>query len=543
MIALPATGSAADSPHLQRLSIAAAEELRQTVRSALSTLLGGFIKKFTATLNHTSEKALVLSEKHHYHALAHSMAQDHARWVESFVQSVDAHLIGGVPQPAAPGVDDAGGAGISVALAQLELRAEARYQKLVTELDARINRLRLMLYVPVYTKALAPAGLNRALQDTADALNWPARQRGILFEKFDAMVMPELQGLYQSLIEAVTRLGSAAAKATAEAPAAARTKTTRPPRPKKSATAMQAPQDAAPVDPETIAMLETFALKGDGNGYTDGLLAADLLALADNRPLPGVAQDHSWVPLQRITLAGHFLNEVISDPMVPDELKPQQEAMRYPLVKSALTDETLFTSVVHPLGNMVHELLLKSATSRVTGNVETRRIADLLQQVLMQFDLAPEFVRQSMHAGEPLQETQIQRFFELQRQQAQQRRDFVISEAKRVVARQLENITFGRGAPAHAIKFLNVAWGPVLTKRLLQHGANHPVWNAGVALMEQLLDQLDAREPGEAPPAEWQELIATIDKALVAEGMQADRVKIALLTLEAARKAPPSSAL
>jgi hypothetical protein len=530
----PLPSGHAGSPHLQRLSIEAVEELRKTVRTALTDLFGNFIRQFNDTLAQTAAEALNPSEQREYQDLARLLTEKCPRWIDSFVERVDLHLTGGVPQQRAAKPAQSQGADDSMTLANVELQAETRYQKLVMELDARVNRLRLMLYVPVYTKALAPAGLCRALNDTADSLGWPPRQRRRLFENFNQTFIPQLDGLYRSLITAVTRTGAATAKNAADATQQIEPES--PKRAKKSATKMEAPSEQDRVDEETVAMLQAFALKADGEGYTDGLLAADLLALADHRPLPGIAQDQGWVPLQRIALAGHFLNEVIADPMVPDELKPQHEAMRYPLVKSALTDETLFTSPSHPLSNMVNELLLKSATSRVTGNVETRRIAELLQQLLVQFDLAPEFVRQSMLSSQPIQQTQIERFIELQRQQAQQRRDFVISEAKRMVANQLERLTFGRETPPAAVKFLNQAWGPLLTKRLLQHGASHALWNAGVTLMEQLLDQLDDREPDQPRSAEWDELTRTMVKALIAEGLPQEHLKLAVTNLEAARK-------
>ena len=360
--------------------------------------------------------------------------------------------------------------------------------------------------------------------------------RAMLFARFDELFIAQLETLYRSLIAALTRIGIDTAKAAAEQ---GEIQVAQPPqRERKPATAMQAPSDTAHMDPETVSMLQSYALKSDGEGYTDGLLAADLLALAEQRPLPGMAQEQSWIPLQRIALAGHFLNEAISDTIVPDSLRPEHESMRYPLMKSALTDETLFTASSHPLANMINEMLLKSATSRVTGNAETKRIADLLQQVLVQFNLSPEFVRLSMQSSQPLEETQVQRFFELQRQQAQQRRDFVISEARRMVAKELERLTFGRDTPAPAVSFLNMAWGPLLTKRLLQHGANHPLWHAGVALMEQLLDELELRDPEEPKSASWQELTNTMIKALIAEGLSQDKLKIALGNLELARKTP-----
>jgi hypothetical protein len=528
-----------ESPHLQRLSIAAVEELRQTVQAALTTLVDSFVKRLAESVGQLMRKALDPEQQRTYQTLVNSLTVDQALWVETFVQHVDTHLIGVQLSSKSKVETSSSAADDSLVLASMELKAEARYRKQVTELDARVNRLQLMLYVPIYTKAVAPAGLSRSLQDTADAMKWPNKLRRLLFEKFDALLIPDLEGFYKSLIESVSQLGAVASKTTVQL-AQGVTPTPITPRPKKPATQMSPPADMRKVDAETLSMLESIAIKTEGEGYTDGLLAADLLALADQRPLPGVALEHSWVPLQRMSLAGHFLNEVKSDPMVPDELQAQNESVRFPLVKSALTDETVLTSVTHPLNSMVNELLLKAATSRVTGNVETRRIADLLQQVLVQFDLAPEFVRQSMSSGKKLEDTQINRFFELQRLQAQQRRDFVISEAKRVVSQRLEFITLGRDTPASAVKFLNRAWGPLLTKRLLQHGANHEISKAGITLMEQFLDQLDDRVPNEPAPAEWKELTMTMVKALIAEGMSPDNIKNVLPILEAARQSPPT---
>ena len=516
------------------------EELREAVRIELSDVFGKFVSHLLTKMTDSEASAMNPTEQHMFRELSVALGKHSQRWVESFVEYVDVHLTGGTLPERMPKSGQTPAPDDSIASANVELRAEARYQKLTTELDARVNRLRLMLYAPVYTKALAPAGLCRSLQDTADSLAWPGRQRKMLLKHFDGFFIPELERVYRALIAAVTRIGEnttlAAANSTQQI--LVEPPTPPPPRQKKSATKMEAPADPSRLDAETMTMLQALALKSDGEGYTDGLLAADLLALADHQPLPGVAQDQSWVPIQRIALAGHFLNEMIADPMVPDELIPQHESMRYPLVKSALTDETLFTSTSHPLGSMINEMLLKSATSRVTGNVETRRIADLLQQVLVQFDLAPEFVRQSMQNAAPIEATQIERFVALQRQQAQQRRDFVISEAKRMVASQLESLTFGRFTPKPAITFLNAAWGPLLTKRLLQHGAAHPLSKAGATLMEQLLDQLDAREPNENAPPEWKELTVTMIKALIAEGLSQDYLKIAMANLEAARKTP-----
>ncbi len=530
----PAAPSAPVDSHLQRLGAAAAAELRKTVRNALTDVIGHFVQKLPEVIAEAVNKASNPTDSQALTDLSRSIAPRANAWIETFARQVDENMIGGVARALAEEAQLPSGADDSVALAGVELRAEERYQKLVMELDARLNRIGLMMYVPIYSKALAPASLCRSLQETAEAMQWPPRQRRLLLEAFDRLVVPQLERVYRALIAALTRIGTEAVKASAETlrKTGSRRVVQMPP---KGPQPMQAPADARQVDGASLGMLESMAIKSDGDGYTDGLLAADLLALNDGKPLPGVVEDQSWIPIQRVSLAGHFLNVVISDAMVPDDLKPQHESVRFPLMKSALTDDSLFTSKTHPLNSLINELLLKSATSRVTGNTETRRMAELLQQVLVQFNLAPEFVRQAMKSTSPIQETQIQRFFELQKQQALQRRDFVIAEAKRVVVKTLEEMTFARNVPAPGIRFLNAAWGPLLTKRLLQHGALSQQWKTSLEQMDKLLDLLEARQPGTAPPAEWKDLLQHMGHALVAEGMAHAKVTEALQALEASR--------
>lgn len=523
----------AESPQLQRMGAAAADQLRAAVRMALAKLVEGFMGQMRVALTQAAQNARNPADRTSFQQLALKLTQASGAWVNDFLKHVDEQLIGG-RAGSGKETSHAQGGGEEVAVAAMALRAEARYQTLITELDARLNRVRLMLYVPIYTRALAPSGLYRSLHDTADAQGWPAAQRHLLFSQFDQGVVPQLEILYRSLLDALKTIGAAVAKAVADnpqnpdAPAPA----TPPKRPK----AASAPDAAhASLDAETTAMLKACALGQDGEGYTDGLLAADLLALMDKRPLPGITPEQGQVPLQRMTLAGQFLNDVMADPLVPAEMRPEQEAMRLPLIKSALADPTLFTAASHPLRSLVNDIMLKSAVSRITDATESRRLADLLQEVLENFNLAPEFVRQAMVTAQPIQDIQIQRFFELQRQQTEQRRLAVVSEAKHLVARELERASFGPDVPESAINFLDKAWGPVATKQLLHYGAADAHWKGTLKLMEQIMGALETREPDEPPTPEWKEMMRGVGRTMMAEGMTAAAVKEALSSLEAAR--------
>ena len=137
------------------------------------------------------------------------------------------------------------------------------------------------------------------------------------------------------------------------------------------------PAEPPQIDTKTTSMLKGVAMKPQppDKSYSDISLAQDLLTLQTDTPLPGVdiKPEQRWIPLQRISLAGKFLNEAVADPLVPKEQERQHEAVRFPIIKSAITDSTLVTALTHPLRTLVNDLMLKSATSRITGTAETSR--------------------------------------------------------------------------------------------------------------------------------------------------------------------------
>ena len=526
---------------------AAARALRGVVRESVDALFARFIDQLIDGLSERAADPAYRAEERELRGLLRRLQAERGQWIEHFGAQIDARLIGDERGPAT----QAGpGDSLGVAFAQQLLRAEAEYRRLLTELDARINRVRLQLYIPIRATALSPTGLSLALQHTAATLRWPAQRLGLLVGAFARDVLAALEPMYRRLIDEARRIASqqetrpaapqATAAGTPEPPspsAAAETKPEGHARRRRAAD-IRPPADTRHIDPATEAMLRRCALDDDGEGYNDSLLAADLLALMDDRPLPGLSRNTAWIPLQRISLAGHFLNELIEDPMVPGDLRPQHEAMRLPLVKSAIADESVFTAEAHPLASLINELMMKSAASRLSDNPETRRMAELLQQVLLQFDLAPDFVREALATAQPISESQVQRFFALQKQQAEQRRDFVIDEARRIVAGELERSTFGRDVPQSAVRFLNRAWGPLLTKRLIQFGAAHRRWKEALEWTDALIDRIEARRPDEPPPEDWATLLQHIRQAMLAAGAQAASVDTALDDLRAAWQTP-----
>lgn len=521
--------SLALAEHLKRLGVAAADELRKKVRLAITDHFGEFLAQLPSAL---------AGQGPEIGTLARAVSDQHRVWLDTYVQRVDAYMIGG----AARRSDAAGALAADAAVFTKAIeRADNHHRKLVGELNVRVDRIRLTLFLPVYTQAMAPVGLVKSLRETADAMGWPPEQRKPLYELFDEQVIGQLGTLYRSLIGALKIIEPMAARAAAEGPAPA------PPSPTTLSAPVAASSSPAPpakivhhqplpqVDPHTVSMLQAFAEAAGDGLYNDASLAADLLSLAENKPLAGLADELHHLPLQRMSLAGRFLNDAISDPFVPDDMRSRHESVRFPVVKSALADSTMFTALIHPMNSLVNDLMLKSATSRLTGNTEARMAVERLEQVLVQFDLAPEFVREAMLTQQPIDEAQIQKFLEMRREEAAQRRQIVINEGRRLVLRELEMSTFGREVPEPAQKFLRGVWGSLLMKRLLRDGAAHERWKEVQKLTERLVDLVEERslDPGASP--EWLELMQTLGEKLAGEGLPSERVSEAIATLSAVR--------
>ncbi len=265
------------------------------------------------------------------------------RWISGLIRRVDANLIGTADAAKIQARDKANSAGDELMLTRIELRAEAQFSELVVELSTRLDSIRRTVYFPVRTGALAPAGLCRALQDTATEMQCSSAHVRVLFGKFDEMVFPDLPRLYQRLTGALSDIEMRAAEAASllereTVRAASLRGDPALPSGVTAATFAKRAATAEELDAKTNNMLIQVASTPEkpGEPYSDRALASDLLTLQTPDPLPGadIQIEQRWIPLQRISLAGKFLNEVIADPLVAgSDLGPQHESVRFPLLK------------------------------------------------------------------------------------------------------------------------------------------------------------------------------------------------------------------
>src|SRR2546423_8540961 len=92
-------GQPAPEQQLNRLGAVAVEEVRRTVRGALTELLANFLMRLPADLLEAGPKAANPADRTLLADLAKGMPAKATQWVETFAQKVDAQLIGGLETP------------------------------------------------------------------------------------------------------------------------------------------------------------------------------------------------------------------------------------------------------------------------------------------------------------------------------------------------------------------------------------------------------------------------------------------------------------
>ena len=148
---------------------AAARELRTAVDAALRTAFEAFTAGYRDYLEQQAESAMNPAEERRFRDAGRRMERQAPDWTDGFLKNIDARLVGGRDLGDADRSESGARARDAVAMARILLVAEQLHQKRITELDARLNRIRLNLYVPIHATALAPTGLCQALQATIRA--------------------------------------------------------------------------------------------------------------------------------------------------------------------------------------------------------------------------------------------------------------------------------------------------------------------------------------------------------------------------------------
>jgi len=480
----------------------------------------------------------------------------------------------------------------SLAISNMAGKAEGIYKNAMTELERRFEWLAHHSEVTIPAMAIAPVGFCNAFRSSIKLVDCEFSIKLVLYKLYERMVLGDLMPLYADILVLLDRMGvqserkqpprravaaPAAGAAVAEAPQAMPGAGVAP-MGMGAGGGMAMPQQPLPqLDPQTLSLLQGFGMPQApglpgfqgapgygmpgmpgamaaggmggiagmgaaggsyqgavlGSGYADAMLASELMAAARGQSVEGLDPGHAWAMTQRAGLVGRMFNEIVADPNLPRGITSALEGLRFPVIKTALSDSTFFSDQQHPVRSLINDLASMAASTRAGGPDAMARFEELTQRVKQQFDLNAETVRPKAREAAPLEQGDIERFLDQQLAQGRERRQVIVDKVKKVVAQELELQTLThQPLPETAEPLLRSGWGPLMAMRLLRNGHDSELWRAGMELLHRVLFALNPKLPNARSAAEREALRRDLGVALAEVGMPVERIDGLLQGLE-----------
>lgn len=474
----------------------------------------------------------------------------------------------------------------SIALSNMSGRAETAYQNALFELERRLDWLGRHSPLQVPLTAIAPTSFCDAFRAALKVLEIEFSIKLVLYKLYERLVIGDLGALYGEILALFDRFGiHPEKKAASRKPAAA---AAAPLPPMNAAAGLPPPSLPGPLpslDEQTLGLLQQFgaqfpgiggAMGGGmpgapmggmpggyggagmagmggmggmpgmpgsnqsysgavlGNAYADAMLASELVSAARGQSVQGLDPGQAWAMTQRAGLVGRMFNEIVADPNLPRGVTGAMEDLRFPVIKTALSDVSFFSNPQHPVRSLINDLASMAASTRAGGSPAVQRFEELARKVKQQFDLDADVVRPKVREATPLEEGDIERFLDQQIAQGRERRQAIVEKVRKVVAQELELNTMTQPVPETLEPLLRSGWGPMMAMRLLRHGHDSEVWRAGMELLHRVLFALNPKSPNARTAAEREALRRDIGVALAEVGMPVDRIDPLLTGLEQA---------
>jgi len=399
---------------------------------------------------------------------------------------------------------------LNIAMANMETKASGLFRHSLWEIERRIGWLIRMQNVAMSPHAMSPGGLCGAFRNALEPLSVELEIKLVIFKLFDSQIIGELGWVYGEMLQLFDQHGATPPPGEGSLPGAAMFGGGNPGFTRSTTSAMPAAPGSAlgtaqlhnmpKIDPGTLEALRYLSLGAQSAPsaravYSDAALANDLSQIASGQMMPGVDLTAAWSLLQRAELVGRMFTDILTDPNIPDGVKPVIEELRFPAIKSALHDREFFTDPSHPMRAFVNELSSLAATARSGAGVVPAGLEKLVRQMRDRFDPGSEGLASMARRLEPIAQSDIERFLEDQIKQGQQRRKAILEKARKVVAQELEIALLGHSLPSPALALLNSGWAPMMGVTLLRAGIDSDAWRQGQDLLKRIIRSVDGQIP------------------------------------------------
>ncbi|MCX7073005.1 MAG: DUF1631 family protein [Gammaproteobacteria bacterium] len=449
---------------------------------------------------------------------------------------------------------------LDIAVQNMATKAESLYKATLWEINGRLKVLIEEQQAPISADALAPISICHAFRKAAETLDIGHDVELVVFKLFDRLVISKLADLYARVLN-VLKLGGVRLSPSAllpnrgfgdSSPAADAAASSAPPPTFANTPGHSSPQPEfrAPAglaaslmmspgfDPQTLASLQRLGATALASGIDfldDGTasLAADLAAASLGQPVAGWSPRQTTAYVQRANLVGHMFNEFLADPHLPGDLRPQFDALRMATMKVALKDIAFVVDPDHPVRGLINELATMASTAKVGGPQQLDRIAELVQQIQKQFEVAAEALRKPPPEIELLGIEQAERFIEQQMAQTAARRATIVRKVRQIIAEELQLKTQGMTIPDDIRPLLNSLWAPMMAMHLVHRGPDSVEWRRGIDSLDRLLAMLDPARVDLRSEPQRRSLLTVLEAEFKSVGLAEARVTAALQAFEA----------
>ncbi len=308
---------------------------------------------------------------------------------------------------------------------------------------------------------LQPPAVCRAFAESLQISEPPIAMRLVMLKLFERAVLPVLPRAYMALNKALADAGIGLAEPPRSAPT-----TPAGGQAPGGASALGADRSGTPAgavgagdqhplfgsagvaqapsasEAPGASLFPGLGLSGGGFGWLPPQQAARIAAesrlaheLGQLLSIQGLPQ--APTPLsQRLDVVNRLFSGVRDDPMVRPELRPALDALRYPLLKAALGDDSLLTDAAHPLRRLVDDAAVL-ATARNSPLDELHEVlAELVQVALLRLSPTAESAREGLQTGQTLPDARL-KALDAQLQESRQHRRRRLIERARDNARQV----------------------------------------------------------------------------------------------------------
>lgn len=493
--AVPAPPPGAAVPRPAAGTHALVADLSAATVPALEALFENLFRAADDELSRVGERSASDAERRRCLDLMRLLSMERAKMLRAFAREVGRSFNPLAAEPVRGGRQSPAQMDEQVALTNLASKAKQQQRETLADLHRRIEHAVRALGVPLSVNALTPARLCAAFGAALEAVDAEVEDRLLLHPVFDRCVLQNLSGPYAAALQVLERHGIRPPGAVRSAPAA--------------------------VDAPTLACLEAVAGFSSSHAFADGLLAAELLA-GVRGAVPAVAQ--------RLALAGQLFHEILPEAHLAPEFARAFEALRWPMLKSALADPAFFTRSDHPVRRQLGDAALAGAFARLEGASAELGAVQALGPLAPLLEVPAASVQAQLKALAPLADAELLRIVESQREELARRRDALLARVRRHVEQVLESKLLAAPLPAPALPVIRSGLGPLLAVRLLRDGGASPSWTQGLQRLDQLIDSLG---PGAAGALRAQ-IVAQLPGELAEAGLAPERIAALLDGLRAA---------